>query len=312
MPSQRSHRSKGRTPREPPDTRGYESLEQLLAPWGQSSRSARGARPKSEATKRNSLGKALWSQVANTDMKVLTKPSTAPPAPRAKQQAKVEKKNWREAQQEKAKEDAEEEEESDHSSESEDSVDPMLERDIGDLLPKSTWTSTLTKVQTESARLRRGGLDKEMIEMAGMAVAAQQAALREQEEMNLPTQVFPGVYFGHMESPKLVSLPSRRRIGGLQKLERRKIQEDTADQRMRFKIPDKEEECRHRAKSSLGGRKLSRLREEIAKPSGQKKTQATWTDLQKGDPPPKHKEEEQIKEEKAQSFNRPRAGQKCS
>ncbi|CAJ1429808.1 unnamed protein product [Effrenium voratum] len=81
MPSQRSHRSKGRTPREPPDTRGYESLEQLLAPWGQSSRSARGARPKSEATKRNSLGKALWSQ-ARANMSPDVAPQVASePAP---------------------------------------------------------------------------------------------------------------------------------------------------------------------------------------------------------------------------------------
>ncbi|CAL1146464.1 unnamed protein product [Cladocopium goreaui] len=72
------------------------------------------------------------------------------------------------------------------------------------------------------------------------AAAAQQAVLREEEEMNMPTQVLPGVYFGHMEPPNLGRLPTSRRISHLQQVEQRKIREDTVEQRDRYQISDED------------------------------------------------------------------------
>eukprot|EP00435_Cladocopium_sp_Y103_P017574 s4540_g4.t1 len=77
-------------------------------------------------------------------------------------------------------------------------------------------------------------------EDARFAAAAQQAALREEEEMNLPTQVLPGVYFGHMEPPNLGRLPASRRVSHLQQVQQRKIREDTVEQRHRYQISDED------------------------------------------------------------------------
>eukprot|EP00913_Durusdinium_trenchii_P029037 g27226.t1 len=90
--------------------------------------------------------------------------------------------------------------------------------------------------------MRRTGLDEEMMELAKYAVAAQQAALREEEERNMPTQVLPGVYFGHADRPDVSRLPASGRLARLQRLQLRKIREDTAEERQRYHISDQVEE----------------------------------------------------------------------
>eukprot|EP00434_Breviolum_minutum_P021843 symbB.v1.2.019277.t1/scaffold1573.1/size110978/3 len=130
------------------------------------------------------------------------------------------------------------------SEESADSVDPVLQKTIGNLMPgKSLWGAAIKTAQVANKQkhlLRRTGLDEEMMELAKFAVAAQQAALREEEEMNMPIQVLPGVYFGHLEPPNVSRLPASGRIAHLQKMEKRKVREDTVDQRERYNIPDED------------------------------------------------------------------------
>lgn len=123
-------------------------------------------------------------------------------------------------------------------------MDPVLQKTIGNLLPgKSLWGAAISTAQSASKQnhlLRRTGLDEDMMEIARFAAAAQEAALREEEEMNMPTQVLPGVYFGHMEPPSLGMLPASRRISHLQQVERQKRREDTEQQRDRYQISDED------------------------------------------------------------------------
>jgi len=190
----------------------------------------------------------------------------------------------------------------DAASVSSDSVDPLLATEIGDLLPQrsSPWTATFAKAKssTDPHMARRGGLDEEMIAMAEFAVAAQQAAMREVEEAALPAEALPGVYFGHMESPRSTLLPKTPRVGRLQKLEHEKLDQDNVHQRKLLCLPHKDRDF-----DLLRMNLLPAAEDQKSMTAANKRKMAsTW---EHGKEPPSKgplspEEEERIKEEKAQ------------
>ncbi|CAE7723884.1 PARC [Symbiodinium pilosum] len=185
-------------------------------------------------------------------------------------------------------------------SSSSDSVDPMLESDIGDLLPQKTagWANTFTGAK-EKSMSRRGGLDQEMIAMAEFAVAAQQAAMREAQEAQLPVEVLPGVYFGHLESPRSTLLPRTPKVGRLQKLEHSKLQQDNVHQRKLLSLPHQDRDYEYFRMDFMPKMEEPKT---SATGTGRRKMASTWDagkePQQKG--PLSAEEEERIKEEKAQ------------
>lgn len=259
------------------DSRGYESLEQLLTPTWRSSTDlgtatpgateratgSRGRAPVVTPARQRSVrgtpcntgesesppatpGTSLWAkaQKAKVLLAMPQKPSTAPAAPNGRLGSIRPNLRHNAFKVEQLQEDGGSATASSSSSDSEDSVDPVLQKTIGNLLPgKSLWGAAISTAQSASKQnhlLRRTGLDEDMMEIARFAAAAQQAVLREEEEMNMPTQVLPGVYFGHMEPPNLGRLPTSRRISHLQQVEQRKIREDTVEQRDRYQISDED------------------------------------------------------------------------
>ncbi|CAE7266795.1 unnamed protein product [Symbiodinium sp. CCMP2456] len=190
----------------------------------------------------------------------------------------------------------------DATSVSSDSVDPLLATEIGDLLPQRTspWTATFAKTKTSSDphMARRGGLDEEMIAMAEFAVAAQQAAVREVEEAALPAEALPGVYFGHLESPRSTLLPKTPRVGRLQKLEHEKRDQDNVHQRKLLCLPHKDRDY------DLLRMNLPAGEEQRSTTAGgnKRKMASTWEHGKEGPSkgPLSPEEEERIKEEKAQ------------
>lgn len=191
----------------------------------------------------------------------------------------------------------------DATSVSSDSVDPLLATEIGDLLPQRTspWTATYAKATAASDphMARRGGLDEEMIAMAEFAVAAQQAAMREQEQASLPAEALPGVYFGHMESPRSTLLPKTPRVGRLQKLEHEKLDQDNVHQRKLLCLPHKDRDF-HLLRMNV----LPATEEQRSTTAGanKRKMASTWEQgkEQPSKGPLSPEEEERIKEEKAQ------------
>lgn len=233
------------------DSRGYESFEQLLTPsWRSRAELQSPPAPMPRApptstggegtpTPRTPLGRALWSKAKEL---IPPKPSTAPAAQLRSPGVVVEE--GKRSPRVVVEEDSSAAADSSSESGSEDSVDPILTKAVGALLPtKNLWSPVVQKAKAnQQHNMRRTGLDEEMMELAKYAVAAQQAALREEEERNMPTQVLPGVYFGHADRPDVSRLPASGRLARLQRLQLRKIREDTAEERQRYHISDQVEE----------------------------------------------------------------------
>mmetsp|Transcript_64660 Transcript_64660/g.151982 ORF Transcript_64660/g.151982 Transcript_64660/m.151982 type:complete len:489 (-) Transcript_64660:100-1566(-) len=181
---------------------------------------------------------------------------------------------------------------------SSESLDPLLATEIGDLLPQKNigFARTLTMAQQTATQTRRAGLDAHMMELAEFAVAAQQAAMREEQEAHLPVEVLPGVYFGHTESPRSNLLPRTPKVGRLQTLEHKRLQEDNVHQRKILNITHEDHPPFSRMSSAVP------REEDLHRTGGKKKMASTWGDLTKEPAPPKlsAEEEERIKEEKAQ------------